>query len=347
MRFILVSLLLFGIFLYDVIEIITGGNGLIWVWSIITILLVAGLILGKIRLYKSKAFFTLCMGLCSVSFFFQAQGGIFWLPNLYYHLLYLALFVLVPWIVGQNIDYDWLKINRQKLLLVAFLMFSLNFLLNGDTLNTFRGFSESASGIRLGVAGNVILLMALNRGLGKGFKYVALALGVVMILVSQTRSQFLFSVVLLIMHILRDKQIMVAAALLMFFYKNTLYSFIHQLDLFQRFARLEETGTNPRGDLYIEAYTTIMKHPLGGKILLSDGTYPHNIILEVLMSFGLVGLLFILWMLIRLVNAQYKGFILLAIYSSLFSFSLITNPFLWFALGIRPGNENTLYNTKK
>lgn len=347
MRFVLVSLMLFGIFLYDIVEIIAGVNGLIWVWSILTILLIAGLILGKIKLYKAKSFFTFCTGLCLVSLFFHAQGGIFWLPNLYYHLLYLALFIPVPWIIGQNIDYDWLKVNRQKLIVVAILMFGINTLLNGDTLNIHRGFSESASGIRLGVVGNVILLMALNRGLGKGLKYISLTLGVTMILVSQTRSQFIFSLVLLILHILRDKQIMVAAALLVFLFRKTLYTIIGQLFLFQRFARLAETGTNPREDLYIEAYYTIMKHPLGGKILLSEGTYPHNIILEVLMSFGIVGLLFILWMLTKLVKAQYKGFILLAIYSSMFSFSLITNPFLWFALGIRNGNENTLYNSKK
>lgn len=38
-----------------------------------------------------------------------------------------------------------------------------------------------------------------------------------------------------------------------------------------------------------------LKHPLiGGRSLFSDGTYPHNVFLEVLMSTGLIGAVFII-----------------------------------------------------
>jgi len=71
-----------------------------------------------------------------------------------------------------------------------------------------------------------------------------------------------------------------------------------EIGIFERLVNMKESLENgekeERQELYIEAFEMFKSSPIIGKqfVLESTGAYPHNVILEVLMSTGMIGLFF-------------------------------------------------------
>jgi hypothetical protein len=348
MRFVLVLLMFFGIFLYDFFDLLLGVNGLIFVWANVSLLLISGLLFGKLKIYKSAVFYFFFFLLCFATILFRVKGGVFWLSGPFLHLIYILLFVLLPWWIGKNVNYVWLNDCNEKLLKWGLVFLLFNVVFGAGILDSFRGISDSASGIRLGVTGNIVMLMGFRQKVPRWLQILSLIVGVTLIAISQTRSQALFAVFFLVYLSVRRPVTLIFIASFVVIYFNKTILLIKQLQITNRFMMVAQTGRNPREELYLESFRVIVRNPFGGTILLPGGVYPHNIILEGLMTFGVLGgVIFFGWVTYQLIKAQYKGFILLAIFTGFFSFSLITHPFLWFVLSISNHYESIIHSTKK
>jgi len=111
--------------------------------------------------------------------------------------------------------------------------------------------------------------------------------------------------------------------------------------------QMEDYGGGGRTDLYTEAWNFFMANPITGSALfLQNGSYPHNLILEIMMSMGLVGCISfftILYWALRNLITQSKGnplvfwiFLLFgqAFTGAMTSGAIYYDPAMWGVLGL-------------
>jgi O-antigen ligase len=216
----------------------------------------------------------------------------------------------IPFIALWAIPKDQIDFEKMAFhsIIVFFLLFFINvligfeFTIHGRTSGLFRIYSISLGnyGVSLSLIASYFLIFKKNGINSFVFLLMALLLGLYILYVSGTRSPLLAFVACLFYMLFAKRKIVFAilfSALLfgsVFLIKevNVNYSgngpgFVNRIS-----GSINAGDSSGRGVIYRKAYDLFMESPFfGGGVLLKDGTFAHNFILEILMGTGIFGLI--------------------------------------------------------
>lgn len=286
----------------------------------------------------------------------------------YYYILYFLLFNYSVFLFFRNLDIKkYLGLIIETILISGFVLALVVIIFYRDVLfasqvgrfgNTVKSENVVLSPLAVAYTGamNVCLLIPY---ISQNFNKASFKKKFYLI------SNFLLSMFLFVMGATRGAFVVVILSLLFFLYsqqglKKLKYlllliplvpMFFLYLDytgsaLLSRLTNtVENSDSSGRDILWADAWKEFVNYPfLGGKIEVS-GIYPHNIILEIMMAMGIVGLiLFILILIqsfskIRINNSTIYIFIIFinALFQYMFSGSIYLAIILFFALGLFNG----------
>jgi hypothetical protein len=211
----------------------------------------------------------------------------------------------------------------------------------------------------LGTFGSLLILLSVASQQYKILRYsffsntFIVLIGITNLLISASRAPFILLIILLIFSIIRylrynNFEFRKLAKTYLFFTLFVLVFFIYLLPLINKyeiflFQRIQDffvgrlNSEKELRDLTImNAFDQFLESPFyGSQFVLRNGQgYPHNIIIEVLMSTGLIGMFIILVCLLQLIKKCY----LLYISNCVYNFIILTIALYIFLMGMTSGS---------
>ena len=283
----------------------------------------------------------------------------------YYFLMFFGG-VVIPsllWLGVNHLDIDKFKKLSKILLLLTCFFVSVKYYLFTGELTKSRLETESISPIIIGhVALSLLILTVVDLKAGKFYQYLIILFCITLIFLSQSRSAFIASAIIFTLYLTKK----ISLKVILTYFIVGLVTILAVLPLieklnsavnaeFNTFRYIKIIGSNEdlssmsRFTSFKGAWSQFVDSPILGDHIEERTTkyYPHNIILEALMSTGVVGgvplvllILLTIYRAQRLLNISDRGIVLSLLFYqyftlAMFSSSIYLNTQLWyFMIGV-------------
>lgn len=290
-------------------------------------LLILSLVLfpGKIRVHKYSFYLFTLLSIILLFSVFQDSNKFGYSSFSAPIVLFYTLF---PFLIGVKYEMPSGKVYNIGLLLIV----SLLLLQQGLDFNVRKTNVQGFGPISMGMVGCLLMFSSLKGRL----KYLSIFLGLLLVILSGTRSMLVLALLFLL---IKNHRLLILSSLIVFIFVSKLG--IDLESMFSIARRLSESADNPRQEIWLRFYQEISSNyflwPSSTRLMLaqSEGfTYPHNFILEVFALLGLMALPVLVTIAYNSAKNWHRTIIYIPIvFASLFSFSIYTNFYMWFYFG--------------